>query len=278
MPTSVGPRSIASPSVDWTELRAEIAESGERVAMMLREAPDAGQQVVGSEWSVAELGAHLVTGCRRQAALAEGADLGDPYAGDARQGMVDRNAKEILELEERDPDKLAAMLVAQNEDLLAAYGQDGDRAVRWWRIDTTIRRAAGIWLGELLVHGLDLARTLDRPWPLRSDQAAAIIDGIVPILPRVARREVAARAAGTYHIRLRGGGDYTLHVDEGGSVRVEDGRPERADLHVSADPLAYLLVGYGRRAPWRAILTGKIRAMGRKPWLARHFTNLFEQP
>jgi hypothetical protein len=47
---------------------------------------------------------------------------------------------------------------------------------------------------------------------------------------------------------------------------------------VSADPVTYLLVGYGRRSPWPAIARGGILAWGRMPWLALRFASLFAQP
>ena len=42
---------------------------------------------------------------------------------------------------------------------------------------------------------------------------------------------------------------------------------ESVDCHVSADPVALLLVAYGRRSQWVPILTGRLVAWGRKPWL-----------
>jgi hypothetical protein len=54
--------------------------------------------------------------------------------------------------------------------------------------------------------------------------------------------------------------------------------PFRPDVVISADPAAFILVVYKRRGQWPAILSGKLAAWGRKPWLAFGFAGLFAQP
>jgi hypothetical protein len=59
---------------------------------------------------------------------------------------------------------------------------------------------------------------------------------------------------------------------------VSDGRPARADVHLSVDPVGFLLVGYKRSPLRRLVLTGGALAWGRKPWLAFRFPSWFEAP
>ena len=47
---------------------------------------------------------------------------------------------------------------------------------------------------------------------------------------------------------------------------------------ITADPVAFLLLGYGRISQWSPILRGKLRAGGRKPWLAMKFATLLASP
>jgi hypothetical protein len=47
------------------------------------------------------------------------------------------------------------------------------------------------------------------------------------------------------------------------------------DCHLLADPVAFLLVMYGRRGPVRTALTGGVLAWGRRPWLALQLPRLF---
>ncbi len=50
------------------------------------------------------------------------------------------------------------------------------------------------------------------------------------------------------------------------------------DTVISADPATFLLVVYKRMNPWLAILTGRLVAWGRRPWLALSFASRFHQP
>jgi hypothetical protein len=143
-------------------------------------------------------------------------------------------------------------------------------------VQSSVVGVGGVLLGELLVHGRDLARMLGKAWAFRSEQALAVTNGVLPLAANFVNREVAERAAGTYHLRLRGGDDWTIRVGDGGAV-IERQRPGSADLHISAEPVAYLLVGYQRMSLWRAVLSGRMVAWGRKPWLGLQFGKVFAE-
>ena len=53
---------------------------------------------------------------------------------------------------------------------------------------------------------------------------------------------------------------------------------EKSDCVITADPVAFLLLGYGRISQWSPIMRGKLRAGGRKPWLAMKFGTLMSSP
>jgi hypothetical protein len=89
--------------------------------------------------------------------------------------------------------------------------------------------------------------------------------------------EVAVKATGTYHLRLRGGDDWAIEVRDARAEIQRRRPPSRADLRVSAEPVAFLLVGYGRMSRWRALLSVRMVAWGRKPWLAVPFSKLFAE-
>ncbi|MCA1696534.1 MAG: hypothetical protein LC749_18430 [Actinobacteria bacterium] len=52
----------------------------------------------------------------------------------------------------------------------------------------------------------------------------------------------------------------------------------RVDCHISADPVAFLLVVWNRQSQWTAIAKGKLMAWGRKPWLGPQFRPLMRNP
>ena len=89
-----------------------------------------------------------------------------------------------------------------------------------------------------------------------------------------------AKAAGvraTYDIRLRGG-DRCYFVFDDGDFTVEEPSPRRVDCHISADPVAMLLVFFARHSQWPAIATGRLMAWGRKPWLGLQLRSLLRNP
>ena len=262
----------------YGQLRDEARDAAVAVADLLRTAPDGDQHVPGLEWTIADVGGHLVTVARRSMDVARGEPFSWDPGDDTHASMAAFNDSELVELGERDPVKLAGLLEDDGDALLEAYGRDGERIVRWPTDERRVQDSVGLWLGELLIHGLDIARALGRAWPIRREQAAAVIDGLVPVLPAFANREEARAAVGTYHVHVRGGGDYTIRASPDGTVTAERGEPGRADLHISANPVAYLLVGYGRVSHWTAIAKGQIAARGRKPWLALKFADLFHRP
>jgi hypothetical protein len=177
-----------------------------------------------------------------------------------------------------DLDQLADLLVAEVDDLLEQLGDDGSRPVPFFGMEHSVAGLGGVLLGELLLHGLDRARPQERPWTITKKEAVAVLDGLLPAVGHTVDPGAAAKAAGTYHLRIRGGDDWTINVGDGdGMATVRRGRPVRADLHVSADPLAFLLVGFGRASRRRALLTGRMIGWGRKPQLAARFSSLFKE-
>jgi len=256
-------------AVEWGVLRNEISSTSSRVAGLLREFSDGSVVLPGSTWSVGEVGAHLVTIPRRYLDM-----LARPIP--FPESLSAMNDAEIAALGIRDPDQLAGLLESDTAELLRVLGYAGDRVVAFFGMNHTVEGVGGVMLGELLLHGLDLARLTKRPWPIRADQAQAVMSGLLPSVVYSVDREVARRSTGTYHLHLRGGDDWTIRVEDS-DVTIERRRPQRADLHVSQEPVAALLVGYGRMSRWRALLSGRIVAWGRKPWLAVRFANLFAE-
>jgi len=256
-------------AVEWRQLQGELATSSAQVADLLRDFPSGSSSVPGLKWTVGELGAHLVSVPRRYRRMME---TPEPFP----ESLSVVNDDEIRSVGSTDPQQLAGQLVSDVAELIRVLDDDGDRAVPFFGMHHTVQGIGGVMLGELLLHGLDLARPLRRPWPIRRDQAIAIVRGLLPSVSYSVDPKVAVKATGTYHLRIRGGDDWTIEVRDGGA-QIERGRPGRADLHVSAEPVAFLLVGYGRMSRWRALISARMLAWGRKPWLALPFSKLFAE-
>ncbi|HZU45657.1 MAG TPA: hypothetical protein VFA16_00150, partial [Mycobacterium sp.] len=131
-------------------------------------------------------------------------------------------------------------------------------------------------LGEQLVHGLDIARAAHQPWSIRREDALLVLPAVLELAPNYLRPDRARGVHVSFELRLRGGPRYRIAVDDATGVVGPAG--ERADCVITADPVTFLLVGYGRIPQLSQILRGKLRAGGRKPWLAAKFSTLLASP
>ena len=135
---------------------------------------------------------------------------------------------------------------------------------------------AALLLGEQLVHGLDIASTAGIPWPIAASDALLVFPGALTVMPQYLRPRRAAGVHISFELRMRGGPSYRLAVDDGTAVVTAAGA--RADCVIAADPVAFLLLGYGRIGQLSPVLRGQLRAGGRKPWLAMKFGRLLYSP
>jgi uncharacterized protein (TIGR03083 family) len=254
-----------------------LQRAATRTAALLRSVPDPAATAAGLSWTVAETAAHIVGDLRCNTAFLTGERDADEFlklAADAKtpgEHSAVVNARLLDEVTTRDVHELADMVVQAAADFADAAGKqpDGKQVLTANGLPMTVPVMTAAMLGEQLVHGLDIARAAHVPWPISREDALLVIDGVVALMPGYVD---AARAAGlhvTYELRFRGGPRYQLRVDGGkATVTAADGK---ADCWISADPVAFLLVGYGRVGQWSQVLRGKIISGGRKPWLGTTF-------
>lgn len=253
-------------------MRASLDRNAHALAALLREAaPSAGDKIPGLEWTVRDLGRHLITEPRRFDRFGRGVveDLGD---------TAEFNAAELEAVVEGDPARQTDMFLTEHATYMAqANRHAASDPYQWFGTDMEWSDGAGIYLGELCVHALDVSRVLKKRWSMDRDDAVRIIAGLVPILPRFVDEATARNFTATFELRLRKGPSLMLSFDDGAmAVAAKDG--QRADCVINADPASFLLVGYGRVSQWGPILRGKLLAAGRKPWLALKFNTLLVNP
>jgi uncharacterized protein (TIGR03083 family) len=258
--------------VDWDATRGSLDRNARVIADLLRRAtPKAAEKVPGLDWTTSELGAHLVTEPRRFERLGRGSvETLDDVAG--------QNRAELEAVGETHPERLADIFLAEHASFMShAAKHAATDPFSWFGWEMEWSEAAGIYLGELCIHALDLSRLVGAPWRMEREDAVRVIAGLVRILPGFVDKEAAGDFTGTYELRLRKGPSMVIAFDRGeASVSAKDG--QRADCVINADPVAFLLVGYGRVSQWGPILRGKILAMGPKPWLGLKFSKLLVNP
>jgi hypothetical protein len=136
-----------------------------------------------------------------------------------------------------------------------------------------------ICLGEQLIHGLDLARAAGQPWSIDRSDALRVIPGIMAIAADYLDQQTANGLHLDYELRFGPCDRYRFAVDRARvTVSPANSRDDRPDCVITADPAAFLLVGYGRVGQWSQILRRKLRAGGRRPWLALRFSSLLIRP
>ena len=98
-----------------------------------------------------------------------------------------------------------------------------------------------IELGEVLVHGFDIARAAGLTW--RIEPAHAVLAGegsipVLPVLPVLLDRERAAGMRMRLEMRIRGFARQTLAISDG-VLRVQASSGEPVDFRMSVDPVVY---------------------------------------
>jgi uncharacterized protein (TIGR03083 family) len=259
------------------EGRSAIAAVTARLAELLRSAEGSGTRIPGAEWTVREAAVHLVNFSAVNADVAAG--MPSPRLSLDKGQVAADNDRRIADVPESDPDKLAR-LVADGVDrfLEATAGRPGDQEVTWHcGLKMGLAELAGVELGELILHGYDMAAAVGFPWPIDPVHAQLVLFGYGPAFGLVVNQERAQGLNAAFGIELRNGPAFTARFVDG-RYQVEPPDSGPVDCTISADPVAFLLVGSGRLEPLAAVALGLLSAGGEHPELALGFNQLFVYP
>jgi uncharacterized protein (TIGR03083 family) len=254
-----------------------------RTAELWRHLGEPDARVPGLRWTAAETAAHVV-GDLRDYAQALTRHAGGylthanprPESPSERSAMV--NARHLTEVPERDLHRLADILEDTAATYLTAAASADTRAAIFTPNGLVIGPAtmSSLLLGEQLIHGLDIARAAKARWSIDRTAALSVIPGTLSVMPEYLRPARAADLRVSYELRIRDGGHYRMAITDGTAVVTAAG--EKADCTITADPVTFLLLGFGRIGRFSPVIKGKLRAGGRKPWLAMKFGTLFYSP
>jgi uncharacterized protein (TIGR03083 family) len=282
---------------NWQQGLDALREEVNRVTTLLRSIQDSQAPALG-QWSIGELTMHLsqewmvVSGLARR-------DLSPFYqvvpslAGVAGDSLI-RDMWDLAEVTnlgvqsdpERDLNVLADRIEAEADRYFSECAGADPNAPRPWLIEgVTVPQSFLTYhhLLEIVMHGNDIARAAGRPWRIEPAHAAMALERFIfPLInfagPRVfVNHAKAAGRKATYDIRIRGGNHFYFVFDDG-ALMVETPSSHSVDCHISADPVAFLLLAFDRQSQWAAIAKGKLMAWGRKPWLGFQFRNLIRHP
>jgi hypothetical protein len=265
------------------QARAALGEAVSRTAQLWRDIEDPSAVVPGLTWSAVETAAHVVGDMREYTAALTRHVKGQRAVAEVPDGSPVRartlaNGRHLIDIAEREPRRLADMLeeTAANYLATAASVEAADHRSIVTADGLVLEPAVMtcLLLGEQLVHGLDIARAVNRPWTIGRDDALLVIPAVLSIVPKYLRPLRTKDLSISFELRMRAGCRYRLAVDNGVGVVTVAG--QKADCVITAEPVAFLLVGFGRVPQWSQLIRGKILAGGRKPWLAAKFGTLLE--
>jgi putative sterol carrier protein len=263
-------------ATERASLTRALRANAPSVAAVIRAAKDPGARVPGLTWTTAETAAHLVAEFADYTSYAQGRKK--PAEGDrpARLNAA-ANAAQLRADPDRDLGSLADRLVPAVDGFLAVAPR-ADPVMVSNGIAMSWETMAAALLGELLIHGLDIARAGRQPWHIDRADALRVIAGVMTMVPHYLDQQRAANLEATFELRLRGGPRYLIEIVHGKAVTSLSTARSRPDCWISADPQAFLRVGFGRAGQWSQIARGKLVAGGRKPWLATTFAALITGP
>jgi uncharacterized protein (TIGR03083 family) len=237
----------------------------------------------GLSWTAAETAAHVVGDLRDYTqALTRHANGYMTHANRPTESpsrlSAKVNARHLEEVPERNLHRLADMLESSADAYLNAAAA-ADPSVEIATPNGLVigpPTMAALLLGEQLIHGLDISRTANIPWTVSAADAFLVIPGVLSVAPQYLRPQRAVGVHISFELRMRGGAGYRMAVDDGTAVVTAAG--EKADCVITADPVAFLLLGFGRISQLSPVLRGQLRPGGRKPWLALKFGTLLSSP
>lgn len=283
--------------VDWERGQDALRDEVRRVTTLLRSIRDPGVHAVG-QWNLGELAMHLTQAWMVVPGLAR-RDL-SPFhqvvpslagvAGDSlirdMWDLADVTTLGVKSDPERDPGVLAERIEAQAEKYFSeCVGADPDAPRPWLVKGVTVPQSTLTYhlLNETVTHGYDIARAAGRRWRIEPAHARLVLlSFIFPVIDALpphtfVDQEKAAGLLACYELRIRGGGRFHFLFDDGG-LRIEEPSSRRVDCHVSAEPVAFLMVLWARQSQWTAIAKGQLLAWGRKPWLGPRLRALLRNP
>lgn len=253
----------------WIWLQNELLALTNRIQTTLRAGHPANSPVPHLGWTVAQLAAHMVSVPRIYRDV-----IAEPDTFVVPASMAEFGESELRRTGTLDLRELADLLESEVRQLLELLGSDGARSVPFYSMVHTTSGVGGVVLNELLMHHRDMGRALGESVSISNDHVFMMMRGMMPATTIFFDRSVALRTEGIVHIHLRGGDDWTIEVANG-KVCAARKRPQRADVHINADPVVFLLAAFGRESQILAGIRGKIVVYGRKPWLLPRLTKLF---
>lgn len=287
---------LARAQVDGRKAAKFLAAAVKRLVPMMRSIKNPDAPALGV-WSVTDVAVHLSQAWIAVPGLAND-DLSEIHAAipDTRSsgrslipdlwslGGVTKDG--VRGEPERDITVLAGRIEERARAYLAAHGNAGAAGRRPWLVEGTEVAPVTLTchlLSETIMHGWDMATADGQRWDIPADHAAMVFDGFLMTVlqtlgPRdMVNQESAAGLVATFNLRVKGGNQYVFAFDDG-ALTIDPPGSQPIDCIVDADPVALLLVAWGREDQAKAIKERKLVPSGPKAHLAPRLRLLMRNP
>jgi putative sterol carrier protein len=215
-------------------------------------------------WTNGDIAAHMYVTITEAGKVLRG----EPSMVQGVEPSAELDEQMIAQVSEREPAVLADMTAEQTAAFLTvARSRASDDAVGFPR--ATVATLAGLFALDHHLHGGQFSETAGTAW---TGNVADMHSPLRAVLPYAFDAQAAQGFRGSFAFTLRGVEPLHYAVTDGA---LQMDYAERTDCTITADPQAFLRYGIGVVSQLRATLTGKMRAGGRKPWLAFGLNRLF---
>jgi hypothetical protein len=265
---------VALVDTDRDELRHRIGEMRDRFHWLARSA-DPHARRPGLDWTVQQVVAHMLSVAHRYQILAEGMDF--------------HRASHPRELDQINQDELGAVMapVPDLVDQLEALAPVMDEFFDTLSDDYSCEFHCGVmvsgtmaqtnWLGELVLHGDDIARSIGVPWEIRERDMLLLLRGMMEAVSAYVRDDVSRATDICVALQIPEARPYVIHVHNGIAewrARRSADRPDAVLRSPAATMVQTLLQRIG---PVTAARRGLRIVGGRRPWRAMKLQSCFER-
>lgn len=267
---------MAAMVVDRAQTREAVQQAAGELADMIRPLADTNIPCPGADWTVGEASLHVAQAARLFTDLAGGASI--VHGDRTREGLAVANAAKLAEDSERDPARLADLIVDNTRALLAALAsRPPTQRVASPAGDVDLDTLTSYTLAHTLMHAVPIAKALHKPSPVRRAHVPLMLPFLTVGMQTFVKQDRTRNLNASFLLHLRRGPKLAVTFDKG-KLTVGSTPPRRVDCHISADPVQLFLVGVGLKKQWGPIATGKLMTWGTKPWLALQFVGFFATP
>ncbi len=227
------------------EMMTELRLATERVTALIGalSQEDLERPVAGLDWTVGETAVHLVVIARR--------GVNDFRRSSTTEGLAELNALSISEIENHDPlylaDKFSRTMNVAVDKVFAAIP---DEMVFEFHGGSkmTVFSAMSVVLGELLIHGNDIAQAVGKAWVIQPHQVIMMLANGWDILTAWLAPD-ALHLTESYRIHFHGQEFVALlKIADGAFTVTRAAADQDADYVIHVDPLDFIFAfPYGRR-------------------------------